>query len=118
MIQNPQLTIRKDGIFYCCCRVPKDLLSKYDETRIVMTLCTKSITAARRSAAAITSRLDVCWMSIRIAEMNIPSLLMIETATAVNRQIKISHALVNYHHPKGIDRDVLFSKHLNALLGM
>ena len=40
--------------------------------------------------------------------MNIPSLLTLETATAGNRQIKISDALVNYHHLKGIDRDVLF----------
>ena len=47
-------------------------------------------------------------MSIRIAEMNIPSLLTLETATAGNRQIKISDALVNYHHLKGIGRDVLF----------
>ena len=106
--QNPQHTYRKDGVFYYCRRVPKDLLFKYDETRIVMSLRTKSIIAARRSASAITSRLDEYWMSIRIAEMNIPSLLTVETATAGNRQIKISNALVNYHHLKGIGRDVLF----------
>ena len=91
--QNPQHTYRKDGVFYYCRRVPKDLLFKYDETRIVMSLRTKSITAARKSAATITSRLDEYWMSIRIAEMNIPSLLTLETATAGNRQIKISDAL-------------------------
>ena len=34
--QNPQHTYRKDGVFYYCRRVPKDLLFKYDETRIVM----------------------------------------------------------------------------------
>ena len=56
--QNPQHTYRKDGVFYYCRRVPKDLLFKYDETRIVMSLRTKSITAARKSAATITSRLD------------------------------------------------------------
>ena len=78
--QNPQHTYRKDGVFYYCRRVPKDLLFKYDETRIVMSLRTKSIIAARRSASAITSRLDEYWMSIRIAEMNIPSLLTVETA--------------------------------------
>jgi len=108
VVQNPQHTYRKDGVYYYCRRVPKDLLFKYDETRIIMSLRTKSITAARRSAAAITSRLDEYWMSIRIAEMNIPSLLTLETATAGNRQIKISDALVNYHHLKGIGRDILF----------
>ena len=40
--------------------------------------------------------------------MNIPSPLTLETATAGNRQIKISYALVTYHHLKGIGRDVLF----------
>ena len=66
--QNPQHTYRKDGVYYYCRRVPKDLLFKYDETRIVMSLRTKSITAARKSASTITSRLDEYWMSIRIAE--------------------------------------------------
>jgi hypothetical protein len=75
VVQNPQHTYRKDGIFYYCRRVPKDLLVRYDEERIVMSLRTKSITAARRSAAAITSRLDDYWMSIRIAEMKIPQLV-------------------------------------------
>ena len=58
VVQNPQHTYRKDGVFYYCRRVPKDLLFKYDETRIVMSLRTKSITAARKSATTITSRLD------------------------------------------------------------
>jgi len=58
VVQNPQHTYRKDGIYYYCRRVPKDLLIRGDEERIVMSLRTKSITAARRSAAAITSRLD------------------------------------------------------------
>ena len=115
--QNPQHTYRKDGVFYYCRRVPKDLLFKYDETRIVMSLRTKSITAARRSASAITSRLDEYWMSIRIAEMNIPSLLTVETATAGNRQIKITDALVNYHQLKGIGRDVLFFKSSTRFIG-
>ena len=56
--QNPQHTYRKDGVLCYCRRVPNDLLFKYDETRIVMSLRTKSITAARRSATAITRRLD------------------------------------------------------------
>ena len=60
--QNPQHTYCRDGIYYYCRRVPKDLSIRYDEKRIVMSLRTKSITAARRSAAAITSRLDDYWI--------------------------------------------------------
>jgi len=43
VVQNPQHTYRKDGVFYYCRRVPKDLLIRYDEERIVMSLRTKSI---------------------------------------------------------------------------
>jgi len=38
VVQNPQHTYRKDGIYYYCRRVPKDLLIRYDEERIVMSL--------------------------------------------------------------------------------
>ena len=108
VVQNPQHTYHKDGVYYYCRRVPKDLLFKHDDTRIVTSLRTKSITAARRSASAITSRLDEYWMSIRIAEMNIPSLLAPDASASGDRQIKISDALINYHRLKGIGKDVLF----------
>ena len=39
--QNPPHTYRKDGVFYYCRRIPKDLLNRYDESRIVMSLRTK-----------------------------------------------------------------------------
>ena len=66
--------LRKDGVYYYCLRVPKDILCKYDKGRIVMSLRTKGIAAARRSAAAIPSRLDDCCMSNRIAAMKNPKL--------------------------------------------
>ena len=108
VVQNPQHTYRKDGIFYYCRRVPKDLLIRYDEERIVMSLSTKSITAARRSAAAIISRLDEYWMSIRIAEMKIPKLVATDAGMIKQHTIKLSDALASYHALKGIGKDVLF----------
>lgn len=107
-MQNPQHTYRKDGSFYYCRRVPKDLLIRYDEERIVMSLRTKSITAARRSAAAITSRLDKYWMSIRIAEMKIPKLVATDAGIIKQHTIKLLDALASYHVLKGIGNDVLF----------
>ena len=73
-----------------------------------MSLRTKSITAARRSAAAITSRLDDYWMSIRIAEMKIPQLVATDAELIKQHTIKLSDALANYHALKGIGKDVLF----------
>ena len=73
-----------------------------------MSLRTKSITAARRSAAAITSRLDEYWMSIRIAEMKIPKLVATDAGIIKQHTIKLSDALGSYHALKGIGKDVLF----------
>ena len=75
VVQNPQHTYRKDGNYYYCRRVPKDLWIRYDEKRIAMSLRTKSITDTRRSASAITTRLADYWVSVRIAEMKIPQLV-------------------------------------------
>ena len=100
VVQNPQHTYRKDGNYYYCLRVPKDLWIRYDEKRIVMSLRTKSITAARRSAAAINSRLDDYWMSIRIAEMKTPQLVATDAELIKQHTIKLSDALANYHASK------------------
>lgn len=106
--QNPPHTYRKDGVFYYYRRIPKDLLSRYDETRIVMSLRTKSIKAASRSAAAITSRLDEYWMSLRIADLQIPSIISGTGHHDRHASIKLSEALAKYHALRGIGKDELF----------
>ena len=73
-----------------------------------MSLRTKSITAARRSSAAITTRLDDYWMSVRIAEMKIPQLVATDAGMIKQHTIKLSDALASYHALKGIGKDVLF----------
>ena len=106
--QNPPHTYRKDGVFYYYRRIPKDLLSRYDETRIVMSLRTKSIKAASRSAAAITSRLDEYWMSLRIADLQIPSIISGPGHHDRHASLKLSEALEKYHALRGIGKDGLF----------
>ena len=106
--QNPPHTYRKDGVFYYCRRIPKDLLSRYDEPRIVMSLRTKSSKAAGRSAAAITSRLDDYWMSLRIANLQIPSIISGTNHHDRHASIQLSEALNKYHTLRGIGKDELF----------
>ena len=106
--QNPPHTYRKDDVFYYCRRIPKDLLSRYDETRIVMSLRTKSSKAAGRSAAAITSRLDEYWMSLRIADLQIPSIIFGTNHHDRHAAITLSEALKKYHALRGIGKDELF----------
>ena len=106
--QSPPHTYRKDGVFYYCRRIPKDLLSRYDQPRIVMSLRTKSSKAAGRSAAAITSRLDEYWMSLRIASLQIPSIISGTNNNNRHASIKMSEALKKYHALRGIGKDELF----------
>ena len=72
---NPQFTYRKDGVFYFSRRIPKDIRHKYEHDRFVMCLRTKSRVVADKSSRAIAARLDEYWMSLRIADLNIPSML-------------------------------------------
>ena len=95
VVQNPQHTYRKDGVYYYCRNVSEDRLFKCNDTGIVMRPHMKSIAAARRSAAALTSRHNECWMTIQIAHLNIPSLLTTDIAAAGKIQIRICDALDN-----------------------
>ena len=104
--QNPPYTYRKDGVFYFARRVPKDMMERYEETKIVMSLRTKNRKLAERSSASISSRLDEYWMSLRIAKLNIPSHRKEQAASP--RRIQLSKALENYHALKGIGKDALF----------
>lgn len=106
--QNPPHTYRKDGVFYYCRRIPKELLTRYDESRIVMSLRTKSSKAAGWSAAVITGQLDEYWISLRIADLQIPLI-----TSGINHHdryasIKLSEALEKYHALRGIGKDKLF----------
>ena len=104
--QSPPYTYRKDGVFYFARRVPKDMMERYEETKIVMSLRTKNRKLAERSSASISSRLDEYWMSLRIAKLNIPSHRKEQAASP--RRIQLSKALENYHALKGIGKDALF----------
>ena len=104
---NPQFTYRKDGVFYFSRRIPKDIRHKYEHDRFVMCLRTKSRVVADKSSRAIAARLDEYWMSLRIADLNIPSMLpmngRVTTGTVITRQ----QALQNYHSLKGTGKDDL-----------
>ena len=76
---NPQFTYRKDGVFYFSRRIPKDIRHKYEHDRFVMCLRTKSRVVADKSSRAIAARLDEYWMSLRIADLNIPSMLPVNS---------------------------------------
>ena len=73
-----------------------------------MSLRTKSSKKAGRTAAAITSRLDDYWMSLRIADLQIPSIISGTNHHDRHASINLSEALKKYHALRGIGKDELF----------
>ncbi len=105
---NPQFTYRKDGVFYFSRRIPKDIKHKYGHDKFVMCLRTKSRVVADKSSRAIAARLDEYWMSLRIADLNIPSMLPVNGQVTTETVITLQQALQNYHSLKGSGKDDLF----------
>ena len=87
---NPQFTYRKDGVFYFSRRIPKDIRHKYEHDRFVMCLRTKSGVVADRSSGAIAAHLDEYWMSLRIADLDIPSMLPVNAQVTTETVITLS----------------------------
>lgn len=55
----------KRGIYYFSRRVPSDLKPHYRRSRIVMSLKTKSLRAAKARSASLASRLEQDWLTMR-----------------------------------------------------
>ena len=66
MIQNHAYLIRRNGIFYFSRRVPADVRSRFNKDRVIVSLHTRSLPKAQRSAAALSDRLERYWDSIRL----------------------------------------------------
>ena len=54
------------GIFYFSRRVPADVRSCFNKDRVIVSLHTRSLPKAQRSAAALSDRLERYWDSIRL----------------------------------------------------
>ena len=94
---NPQFTYRNDGVFYFSRHIPKDIRHKYEHDRFVMCLRTKSRVVGIKSSSVILARLDEYWMSLRVADLNIPSMLPVNGQVTTEKAITPQKALQNYH---------------------
>jgi len=66
------------------------LLKHYNTSRIVISLRTKNKTVAKRGASTIASRFDDYWMSLRIAELNIPLPIASSPASELQAAVKLT----------------------------
>ena len=108
---NVSYLYKKCGVYYFSKRVPNDLKSHYKTNRIVICLRTKSNISAIRSKKSILQKLDDYWTSVRITQMKIPAIHLINNN---DREIKssnlplLSEALDTYLKLKGIDKGKTF----------
>ena len=112
MIQNHAYLIRRNGIFYFSRRVPADVRSRFNKDRVIVSLHTRSLPKAQRSAAALSDRLERYWDSIRLEvfhtrELGL-SLVQEFEADRSSASVSIEDALNSYLRLKGTGRSKTF----------
>ena len=69
---HPKYTYTKEGVYYFCRVIPKDLEPYYSRLKFVKSLRTKSSTSASFAAKHIVSKLDDHWLKLRLRQMDDP----------------------------------------------
>ena len=105
MIQNHAYLIRRNGIFYFSRRVPADVRSRFNKDRVIVSLHTRSLPKAQRSAAALSDRLERYEDSIRLEvfhtrELGLSLVQQVE-ADRSDVSVSIQDALDSYLRLKG-----------------
>ena len=115
----------KDGIYYFCRRVPKDLQKHYTSTKISYSLRTRSVAVAASRAARAAQKLDDYWYHLRVNDSDLPGKHMLriglqdEPASAagqspantnVQETVKLSEAVGIYLRLKGQGKSKTFHR--------
>ena len=121
MIQNHAYLIRRNGIFYFSRRVPSDVRSRFNKDRVIVSLHTRSLPKAQRSAAALSDRLERYWDSIRLEvfhtrELGL-SLVQEVEADRSSVSVSIQDALDSYLRLKGAGRSKTFFQGAERAVG-
>ncbi len=109
---HPKYTYTKEGVYYFCRVIPKDLEPYYSRLRFVKSLRTKSSTSASFAAKHIASKLDDHWLKLRLSQMDDP-LKSIRRAVPVapDKGFPTTQQLLEtYVSVKGKGRDELFAR--------
>ena len=103
----------KGQTYYFNRRVPKDVQAHYKASRIVICLKTSRKDQAIRAARSIAQRLEDYWLSLRLANIDVPALhLLRDKPLKVSRSfsITLSDALEPYLRLKGANKDKVFRR--------
>jgi integrase len=103
----------KGSIYYFNRRVPKDVMGHYKSSRIVICLKTTRKDTAARSARSIAQRLEDYWMSLRLANLDIPAFHLLRDEPQKLSQsscMTLSEALELYLRLKGVNKGKVFRR--------
>jgi integrase len=103
----------KGQTYYFNRRVPKDIQSYYSSSRIVICLKTSRRDSALRTARSIAQRLEDYWMSLRLANIDIPAFHLLRREPLKlprSGYDSLSQALDLYLRLKGVNKDKTFRR--------
>ena len=111
--RSPDYLYCRNGIFYFTRNVPSDLKSRFNKNRVVVSLHTRSITRAQKSASALSDRLDRYFETLRLERFHSQELGLKFDANMVadcdEPEVTISDALDLYVRLKGTGRGKVFA---------
>ena len=103
----------KGQTYYFNRRVPKDVQAHYKASRIVICLKTSRKDQAIRAARSIAQRLEDYWMSLRLANLDIPAFHLLRSEPQKLSQsscMTLSEALELYLRLKGFNKGKVFRR--------
>ncbi len=114
---QPHLSVRS-GILYFVRRIPTDVRQHYRADRVSLSLRTKSMQIAIRSATSINQRLEDYWLGLRLQQIDIPAISLVRSPETLDAPdcLSLSEARDLYLRLKsaGKDRTFVRSAHRNV----
>ena len=121
LTNQSKFMFQKRGVFYFSRRVPADLRSHYNRSRIVISLRTKSHKAAITKATSLASRLDDDWLTLRWRLRDDPlqrfQISSANDASTTSTSPLMSEAKEVYVHAKREGRTIAFVQSANRSVG-
>ena len=118
---SPDYLYCRNGIFYFTRNVPSDVKSRFNKNRVVVSLHTRSITRAQKSASALSDRLDRYFDSLRLERFHSQELgLKFDTNMVTDSdepEVTITDALELYVRLKGAGRGKVFARTAERNIG-
>ena len=87
---------RRNDIYYYTRRVPLNVRQHSASTRISLSLRTKSLNAALRTAYSVSQRLEDYWLGLRLQQMDIPAIHLVQDGTNHDTSRSILEAVELY----------------------